>query len=130
MRNTRIIIGLAGLLVLPLLIPGAFAAPSCENRANNTQKTLLECVTVDGVRVHQAVLQAIAEANNGIRISGTPGYDESVDYIAGKLSQAGYDVTVQPFEYQTFISLSPSVLEQITPPPAGPVGLGQRLPVS
>jgi aminopeptidase Y len=121
MKNTRIITGLAGLLILPLLVPDASAAPSCENRANNTQKTLLECVTVDGVRAHQAALQAIADANNGIRTSGTPGYDESVDYIAGTLSQAGYDVTVQPFEYQAFMSLSPSVLEQIAPAPAGPI---------
>jgi aminopeptidase Y len=121
MKNTRIIIGLAGLIMLPLLIPDAFAAPSCENRSNNTQNTLLECVTVNGVRAHQAALQAIADANNGIRTSGTPGYDESVDYVAGKLTQAGYDVTVQPFEYQTFLSLSPSVLEQITPPPTGPI---------
>jgi aminopeptidase Y len=108
-------------MMLPLFIPDAFAEPSCENRSNNTQNRLLECVTVDGVRAHQAALQAIADANNGIRTSGTPGYDESVDYIAGKLTQAGYDVTVQPFEYQTFLSLSPSVLEQITPPPTGPI---------
>ena len=121
MKYTRIIIGLAGLMMLPLLIPDAFAAPSCENRSNKTQNMLLECVTVDGVRAHQAALQAIADANNGIRTSGTPGYDESVDYVAGKLTQAGYDVTVQPFEYQTFLSLSPSVLEQITPPPTGPI---------
>ena len=37
------------------------------------------------------------------------------------LEAAGYDVTVQDFQFQTFITLSPSVLEQVDPPPAGPI---------
>ena len=121
MKVIRIITGLAGLLMLTLHIPGAFAAPTCENRNNNTHEKLLECVTVDGVRAHQAAFQAIADANNGIRTSGTPGYDESVDYVADKLIAAGYDVTIQPFEFQTFLILSPSALEQVAPSPAGPI---------
>ena len=90
-------------------------------RVNNTQGKLQECVTVDGVREHQAALQAIADANNGIRVSGTPVYDKSVDYVVAKMMDAGYDVTVQDFEFQTFFELSPSVLEQVTPSPAGPI---------
>ena len=82
---------------------------------------MLECVTLEGVRVHQAAFQAIADANNGIRTSGSPGYDVSVDYVVGLLTASGYNVTVQPFDFQTFISLSPSVLEQVSPPPAGPI---------
>lgn len=34
---------------------------------------------------------------------------------------AGYQVTVQPFTFQTFISLSPSILAQVAPAPAGPI---------
>ena len=73
---------------MPTLLAGALslAAPalhagdkSCENRVNNTTKKLLECVTLDGAREHQAAWQAVADANNGIRTSGTPGYDASVD---------------------------------------------------
>ena len=45
------------------------------SRVNNTQAKLLECVTIDRVRQHQAALQAIADANGGIRETGTPGYD-------------------------------------------------------
>jgi len=82
---------------------------------------LLECVTLDGVREHQAAFQAIADANNGIRTSGTPGYDASVDYVVERMEAAGYNVTVQDFQFQTFISLSPSILEQVAPPPAGPI---------
>jgi len=94
---------------------------SCDTRVNNTIDKLLECVEVDGVREHQAALQAIADANNGIRTSGTPGYDASVDYVADRMTAAGYDVTVQEFEYQTFIQLSPTVLEQVAPAPVGSV---------
>jgi aminopeptidase Y len=88
---------------------------------NNTFDKLLECVTLEGVRAHQAALQAIADANNGIRVSGSPGYDKSVDYAEKVFKDAGYIVTRQAFQFQTFITLSPSVLEQVAPPPAGPI---------
>jgi aminopeptidase Y len=94
---------------------------SCDTRVNNTFNKLLECVTLEGVREHQAAFQAIADANNGIRTSGTPGYDQSVDYVVERMEAAGYNVTVQDFQFQTFISLSPSILEQVAPPPAGPI---------
>ena len=52
----------------------ATAGPAaCDNRSNNTHAKLLECITLEGVREHQAALQAIADANNGIRTSGTLG---------------------------------------------------------
>jgi Zn-dependent M28 family amino/carboxypeptidase len=96
----------------------ATAGPkSCDKRSNNTTMKLLECVTVDGVREHQAAFQAIADANGGIRTSGTPGYDQSVDYVAERMTAAGYDVTVQPFEFNAFIQTGPSTLEQITTAP-------------
>jgi Zn-dependent M28 family amino/carboxypeptidase len=94
---------------------------SCDTRVNNTIAKLLECVELDGVREHQAALQAIADANNGIRTSGTSGYNESAEYVAGRMADAGYDVTIQDFTFQTFIVLSPTVLEQVSPSPAGPI---------
>jgi Zn-dependent M28 family amino/carboxypeptidase len=100
----------------------AAAAPSsCDSRVNNTIAKLLECVELEGVREHQAALQAIADANGGTRVSGSPGYDESVDYVVGRLDAAGWQTTVQEFQFQTFITLSPTVLERVSPPPAGPV---------
>jgi Zn-dependent M28 family amino/carboxypeptidase len=112
----------AAALVLSGVPAVATAGPaSCETRTNNTITKLLECVTVDGVREHQAAFQAIADANGGIRTSGTPGYDASAQYVADRMEAAGYDVTIQPFDFQTFIILSPTVLEQVSPPPAGPV---------
>ena len=112
-----------GLLGISLAAsPGAFAGPkSCDSRNNNNAKKLLECVTVDGAREHQAALQSIADANNGIRTSGTPGYDESVFYVRDRLEAARYSVTVQPFDFQTFITLSPTELDQVSPDPMGSV---------
>jgi aminopeptidase Y len=120
---------LLGLAVLALALvsvvvfaSSATAGPAaCDERTNNTHSKLLECVTLQGVRQHQAALQAIADANNGFRASGTPGYDASVDYVVDRMTAAGYDVTVQEFQFQTFISLSPPILEQVAPPPAGPL---------
>ena len=92
---------------------------SCGSRVNNTFDKLLECVTLAGVRGHQTALQAIADANNGTRVSGTPGHDQSAAYAEQVFRQAGYLVTRQEFQFQTFISLSPSILEQVAPAPAG-----------
>lgn len=72
-------------------------SPSCDNRANNTSKKLLECITIDGVREHQAVFQDIADANGGVRSVGTPGYGASVDYVIERMTAAGYNVTLQQF---------------------------------
>ena len=101
--------------------PALAQADNCATRANNTFDKLLDCVTLEGVRSHQAALQAIADANNGIRTSGTPGYDQSASYVKTVLEAAGYAVTEQSFQVQSFITLSAPILEQVTPPPAGPI---------
>lgn len=93
--------------------PLAFAGPeACDTRSNNTQAKLLECVTLEGVREHQAAFQAIADANGGVRAAGTPGYDESLDYVVEKMTAAGYNVTLNAFP---FVFVPPAVLQQLTP---------------
>ena len=93
----------------------AAGSNACATRVNNNFDKLLECVSLEGVRRHQAALQAIADANNGTRVSGSPGYDRSVDYAESVFRAAGYTVTRQLFQFQTFISLSPSLVEQVSP---------------
>jgi len=90
---------------------GASAA-SCDNRVNNTFNKLLECVTLEGVRAHQAALQAIADANGGTRAAGTPGYEQSVNYVVEKMTAAGYQVTLNSFP---FVYVAASTLQQLTP---------------
>ena len=76
------------------------AAPSqsdCDGRTNNTYSKLLECVRLDGVRAHQAALQAIADQNGGTRAAGTSGYTDSVEYVVDTLEAAGWNVTLDEF---------------------------------
>lgn len=116
MPRLNLVLGVCALSAC-ILAPESLLAKgnSCDSRVNNTHKKLQECVTVEGAREHQAAFQAIADENGGIRTSGTPGYDESAAYVADKLEAAGYDVTVQPFQFTTFIELGPSTLEQNAP---------------
>ena len=109
-------------LAVSAAAPVAYAKPdksvnanSCANRDNNSYQKLLDCVTLDGVRSHQAALQAIADENGGTRASGTPGYDASVDYVAGQLEAAGYVVTRQEFEFDFFADYS--TLSRVSPDP-------------
>jgi aminopeptidase Y len=121
-KVVRISLVLSVLALAFAIVPFALAgSEACDTRVNNNFNKLLECVTVEGVRAHQAALQAIADANNGTRVSGTQGYDDSAAYAAQVFSEAGYNVTVQEFQFQTFISISPPVLEQVAPGPVGPI---------
>jgi Zn-dependent M28 family amino/carboxypeptidase len=111
--------GVLALTAVGVTGSAAGAAPAaCSSRTNNTIDKLLACVELSGVREHQAALQAIADANGGTRASGTPGYDQSAAYVMERLEAAGWNVTQQPFSFNTFQSLSPSVLERVAPPPA------------
>ena len=95
----------------------ALSEPPCENRSNNTQAKLQECVTIEGVREHQAALQAIADANGGTRAAGTAGADESAAYVAERLEAAGYDVIIQEFSITRYEEIGPTILEQVSPNP-------------
>jgi aminopeptidase Y len=101
----------------------AAASPACDSRTNNTVAKLTECVTVDGVMEHLQAFQSIADANGGTRVAGTAGYDASVDYVSSRLRAAGWQVTLQPFEFQTFINRSRPVLERVSPPPTQPIDI-------
>jgi Zn-dependent M28 family amino/carboxypeptidase len=120
MRRTTTLAAAAALVASVFVVapvsPAAGVTDSrCANRTNDTIAKLIACVKLAGVREHQAALQAIADANNGIRASGTPGYGASVDYAVGVLEDAGYQVTVQPFEFFASIRLGPSALQQLAP---------------
>jgi Zn-dependent M28 family amino/carboxypeptidase len=64
------------------------------------------------VRTHQAALQAIANRTDSTRAAGTAGYTASVAYVALRLRLAGYQVTLDPFQ---FIFNPATKLEQLTP---------------
>ena len=97
---------------------------------------LVAGVTGDGAFAHLQELQRIADAHAGNRALGTPGYDASVDYVAGVLRAAGYQVQTPEFAARRF-----SVQDQrltvdgaaggrrwrwATPPPPRPAGSPRR----
>ncbi len=100
-------VALASVIWLARPVAAGFAA--CDTRVNNTHAKLLECVTLAGVREHQAAFQAIADANGGTRAAGTPGYDASVAYVVERMTAAGYNVTLNEFPF-VYVAL-PTLLQ-------------------
>lgn len=99
-------------LSLAYAAPAQAGSKSCDSRTNDTFQKLMECVTLSGVRDHQAALQAIADANGGVRAAGTPGYDASLQYVVDTMTAAGYNVTLNAFP---FVYVALPTLQQIAP---------------
>jgi hypothetical protein len=55
-------------------------------------------VTADGMYGHLQKLADVATANGNSRADGTPGFDKSVDYVAGVLRDKGFDVSLPEFD--------------------------------
>ena len=90
-----------GATVVPVTATAKAPVPqqACDRRDNNSYAKLLECVRLTEVREHQLELQKIADANNGTRADNTPGYLESVEYVADTMRAAGWSVDVVDFRY-------------------------------
>ncbi|MET4059065.1 Zn-dependent M28 family amino/carboxypeptidase [Arthrobacter sp. UYP6] len=73
-------------------------------------------VTLHNVFDHLEGLQDAADANDGNRASGTPGYEASGQYIEDQLRRAGYKPVRQDFSYDQF-ELAGESLEQTAPTP-------------
>jgi Zn-dependent M28 family amino/carboxypeptidase len=110
MSRTKYAIIFALALVMALWAVGVASAAVPTN-----SETLRKAVTVEGIMQHEEEFQAIADRNNDTRASGTPGYDESVDYVEKKLRDAGYSVEVQQFDYELFTEQSEPVLDPTIP---------------
>jgi aminopeptidase S len=59
---------------------------------------LTGAVSTDGAWPHLQALQRIADENGGNRAAGTPGYEASVEYVAGVLGAAGFAVSTPTYE--------------------------------
>jgi Peptidase family M28/PA domain len=94
--------GIAALAVTGLL---AATLPSAAAPNNNNSEKLRAAVDLTGIRAHQAAFQGFSDAGGGNRLSGAPGYEASADYVAARAAAAGYEVSVQEFEYDlTFLA--------------------------
>ena len=91
----------------------ATAAPAvkCDTRNNNTVAKLLQCVSADGTMDHLEAFQAIADDNDGNRAADTSGYEESVEYVVDTMEAAGWNVSIDEFDYYVPIP----TIQQLTP---------------
>lgn len=63
---------------------------------------LKQKISTEAVTGHLSEFQRIADANNGTRQTGGPGYDASVDYVVKLLSDRGFDVETPQFDLALF----------------------------
>ncbi|PPK98639.1 Zn-dependent M28 family amino/carboxypeptidase [Kineococcus xinjiangensis] len=110
MRRT-LALSAAAVTASAVLIP---TAPAMAVDEVNT-KRLRKAVTINGMLAHLRAFQRIANQNGGTRASGTPGYDQSVQYVKRRLEIAGYDVTVQAFDFPFFQATAEAELAMVTP---------------
>jgi Zn-dependent M28 family amino/carboxypeptidase len=103
--------------VLAVLAGTAILTPTASALDPVDTTKLRDAVTVNGILRHERVLQSIANANGGIRASGTPGFEASADYVKRQLVQAGYKVSEQTFEFPFFQQTADPVFERVTPVP-------------
>lgn len=89
--------------------PGPGGGQSCTD--------LVSQITETGIGEHLAAFVEHATANAGNRAAGSPGYDASATYVEQTLAAAGYDVQIQPFEFERFSVNAAPVLEQTAPQP-------------
>jgi Zn-dependent M28 family amino/carboxypeptidase len=80
-------------------------APSAADYAT----TLRQRVTSDAMYAHLQRLQEIADAHDGNRAVGTPGYTASVDYVVNALRDKGFDVQTPEFEFRQFHADQPAL---------------------
>ncbi|MEV6241639.1 M28 family metallopeptidase [Lentzea sp. NPDC051838] len=92
---------LATVLAISALVaaPTATASAAEEPAGPALAKKLAKKVTTEGVNRHLIALQRLADRNGGTRAALTPGYDASVDYVAGKLRDEGFIVTTPTFNF-------------------------------
>ncbi len=103
-----------------LLLISALATVAMSNAPVLAQDDVSVLETMDRhsvrkIRKHQKKLQRIADRNDGTRVAGSSGYDESAEYVVRRLERRGYDVQLQEFEFIAFSQLGPSTLEQTAP---------------
>jgi Zn-dependent M28 family amino/carboxypeptidase len=91
----------------------ATARPDDHTRSDRLQND----VTLEGVMRHLEAFQEIADANDGNRAAGLPGYAASADYVADRMRRAGYRVQMQEFPFDFFRETAPPVFEKTAPDP-------------
>jgi Zn-dependent M28 family amino/carboxypeptidase len=101
----------AGTLALAVASPAQAAPAAAATDPTKLANRLVKAVTVDHINRHLIALQRIADTNGGIRAASTPGHLASAQYIADKLTAAGYRVQIQEFEFPFTQTLAQNAAE-------------------
>ncbi len=114
--SRRLVSGIAAATSVSLLALSTIASNAAPSSSDlSVTQGLRKAVTTSGMFEHLSALQRIADANGGNRVSGFPAFNQSVDYVEGRLEAAGYQVTVQPFEFPFNADRTPPVFQQTAP---------------
>jgi len=104
-RRGPVLLGAVAALTAALTVGGCTSstpAPQASDPdaagAEQFARDLQAKISTDAMFVHLQKLQDIAEANGGNRAVGTPGYDASIDYVAGLLREHGFEVSTPEFD--------------------------------
>ncbi|RKT05339.1 Zn-dependent M28 family amino/carboxypeptidase [Streptomyces sp. 3211.6] len=92
----------AAALVSPLLLAGPAGASSPQSdaaRGDALARKLVKEATGKGANNHLKVFQSIADYNNGTRVAGSKGHEQSAKYVEGVLKAAGYEVSRHEFDF-------------------------------
>lgn len=90
--------------------PQLTSAPATPGELAGLADAVRAGISVDDILADLGKLQDIADANGGTRAAGTPGYDESADFVAAELEAAGFVVERETATVTAFTQTAPSVL--------------------
>ncbi|MGH2417766.1 MAG: M28 family peptidase [Candidatus Limnocylindria bacterium] len=72
-------------------------------------------MTVAGIREHQLAFQGFSDALGGNRVGSSAAYEASANYVASRMTAAGYVVSSHFFEFTYNADLTPPVFQQTAP---------------
>ncbi|MEA2294535.1 MAG: hypothetical protein QOE86_2174 [Solirubrobacteraceae bacterium] len=108
-------------IAVGLLAPAGASAASCDSQVNDTPGKLLPCITQTDLWNHMKAFEQIAVDNpspadgHPSRNSGEPGYLASAQYVAKKMEDAGYDVTLQKYTFTYYAYKAPPTMSEVSP---------------
>jgi len=105
---------LAALACALLVVPVAAQA----KKHSDASKQYRKSVTLKNMLKHERALQNIADANNGTRVAGSSGNDQTTDYIAGTMRRTKWTVHKQQFDFPFFQETADPVFARTAPDPA------------
>lgn len=76
-----------------------------------------KAITVAGIQTHLAAFNALAQQTGGIRVSFDASHTATAEYVRSKLVNAGFNATVQTFQFDYAGDLTPPEFSRISPSP-------------